>query len=112
VRAEETDHGAGITPLACLVEVLTCENGGKPLADYVVWFGHGACPVPLPRDAEMRSVNHILLSHLAIPLAVHSCNDLTRIVTYRYGSDSPGLTCKNMRHRSPCERRRKLHGTT
>jgi hypothetical protein len=40
-----------IAPLARFIEVLTCEDSGQLRAQYVLWFGHDARPVPWGRPA-------------------------------------------------------------
>ena len=61
---QDGDDRAGVAPLARLIEVLTCENGGQLLAEDMLWFGHGARPFPwvaLRGEQAMRLVNHTLL---------------------------------------------------
>ena len=48
---QDADHRARIAPLARLIEVLTCEDSGQLRAQYVLWFGHDARPVPWGRPA-------------------------------------------------------------
>jgi hypothetical protein len=46
MSAEDAHDRAGVAPLACFKEVLTCENPAEPFTNFCFVYRHGRRPVP------------------------------------------------------------------